>query len=140
MITWNANGRPHHLDLPGGTALLWMIRETIGLTGTKFGCGVAPCGAGTVHLGGQATRSWPAPISWLAGKSISTIEGLSSPMLKRGEIPEVEVYIEPGAEDPSAGGEPDTPPIAAAVANTIFAAAGIPARCAPILPEALRIA
>src|SRR5205809_2683718 len=76
-ITLTVNGREHSLDLEPDTPLLWAIRETIGLTGTKFGCGIAQCGACTVHLNGRAVRSCTLPISEANGGSVTTIEGLS---------------------------------------------------------------
>ena len=76
-ITLTVNGREHSLDLEPDTPLLWAIRETIGLTGTKFGCGIAQCGACTVHLNGRAVRSCTLPISAAAGGDVTTIEGLA---------------------------------------------------------------
>jgi aerobic-type carbon monoxide dehydrogenase small subunit (CoxS/CutS family) len=64
------------LQMPEDTPLLWAIRENAGLTGTKFGCGIAQCGAGTVHLDGKAIRSCVTPVSAVAGKTITTIEGV----------------------------------------------------------------
>ncbi|HET7595877.1 MAG TPA: (2Fe-2S)-binding protein [Burkholderiales bacterium] len=74
----NINGKPHEVDVEPDTPLLWVIREQVGLTGTKYGCGVAACGACTVHLEGEAVRSCSIPVSAVAGKRIVTIEGLSS--------------------------------------------------------------
>ena len=78
MISLSINGRPHQIDVEPDTPLLWAIREQIGLTGTKYGCGVAQCGACTVHLDGEAVRSCVLPVSAAAGKKITTIEGLAS--------------------------------------------------------------
>src|SRR5689334_24365183 len=78
MINIKVNGTPHQLDVEGDTPLLWVLREEIGLTGTKFGCGIAQCGACTVHVNGQATRSCSVQIGSLEGAEIVTIEGLSS--------------------------------------------------------------
>jgi isoquinoline 1-oxidoreductase alpha subunit len=78
MITLTINGTPHQLDLEPDTPLLWAIRDAVGLTGTKFGCGIAQCGACTVHINGQAMRSCSVPIGRLEGAAITTIEGLSS--------------------------------------------------------------
>ncbi|HWP34097.1 MAG TPA: (2Fe-2S)-binding protein [Thermodesulfobacteriota bacterium] len=78
MITLVVNGRRHTVDVPPDTPLLWVIRETIGLTGTKFGCGIAQCGACTVHLDGQPIRSCVTPVSAAAGKRVTTIEGLAA--------------------------------------------------------------
>jgi isoquinoline 1-oxidoreductase alpha subunit len=77
MITLNVNGTEHQVDLEPDTPLLWALRDAVGLTGTKFGCGIAQCGACTVHINGQARRSCSVPIGGLNGASIVTIEGLS---------------------------------------------------------------
>jgi isoquinoline 1-oxidoreductase alpha subunit len=77
MIRLKINGKAHELDIDPSTPLLWAIREQAGLTGTKYGCGVAQCGACTVHLDGQAVRSCALPASAAVGKSITTIEGLA---------------------------------------------------------------
>jgi len=74
----NVNGKSHEVDVEPTTPLLWVIREQIGLTGTKYGCGVAQCGACTVHIDGAAARSCAMPVSAAAGKRITTIEGLAS--------------------------------------------------------------
>ncbi len=71
------NGSEHEVDLPQDTPLLWVLRDGLGLTGTKYGCGMALCGACTVHLDGAAVRSCVTPLSALAGREIRTIEGLS---------------------------------------------------------------
>ena len=73
----NVNGKKIAVDVDPDTPLLWVLREQLGLTGTKFGCGVAACGACTAHVGGEAVRSCSYPVSLAAGKSITTIEGLS---------------------------------------------------------------
>jgi isoquinoline 1-oxidoreductase alpha subunit len=78
MMKLTVNGTTHDLDVEGDTPLLWVIRDDVGLTGTKFGCGVGACGACTVLLEGEPTRSCVLPISAVAGKSITTIEGLSA--------------------------------------------------------------
>lgn len=72
------NGREHALELDPDTPLLWVLRDEIGLTGTKFGCGMGLCGACTVHLDGEAGRSCITPVSEAAGKQITTIEGLAA--------------------------------------------------------------
>ena len=77
-VSLNVNGQSREVDVDPGTPLLWVIREDLGLTGTKFGCGVAQCGACTVHVDGQATRSCVAPLSAVAGHKVTTIEGLKS--------------------------------------------------------------
>ncbi|HKZ06594.1 MAG TPA: (2Fe-2S)-binding protein [Methylomirabilota bacterium] len=76
MATLTVNGKPYTVNVPGDTPLLWVIREHLQLTGTKFGCGIAQCGACTVHLDGNAVRSCQIPVSAAAGKKITTIEGL----------------------------------------------------------------
>jgi len=78
MMKLTVNGKTHDLDVEGDTPLLWAIRDEVGLTGTKFGCGVGACGACTVLLEGEPTRSCVLPMSAVAGKSITTIEGLSA--------------------------------------------------------------
>jgi isoquinoline 1-oxidoreductase alpha subunit len=78
MIKLTVNGKTHDLDVEGDTPLLWVIRDEVGLTGTKFGCGVGACGACTVLLEDEPTRSCVLPLSAVAGKSITTIEGLSA--------------------------------------------------------------
>ena len=77
-IHFTVNGKPRTIDVAPDTPLLWVIREHLGLTGTKFGCGMALCGACTVHLNGTAIRSCVTPISAAAGKRVRTIEGLSA--------------------------------------------------------------
>jgi isoquinoline 1-oxidoreductase subunit alpha len=71
------NGQTHEVDVEPDTPLLWVIRENIGMTGTKYGCGIAQCGACTVHIDGVATRSCSMPVSAVEGKQITTIEGLA---------------------------------------------------------------
>ena len=78
MINIKVNGTSHQLDVEDDTPLLWVLREEIGLTGTKFGCGIAQCGACTVHINGEAVRSCVTPISAVDGGEITTIEGLST--------------------------------------------------------------
>jgi isoquinoline 1-oxidoreductase subunit alpha len=77
MITLTVNGTQHTIDLEPDTPLLWALRDAVGLTGTKFGCGIAQCGACTVHINGQARRSCSVPIGGLNGASITTIEALA---------------------------------------------------------------
>jgi isoquinoline 1-oxidoreductase alpha subunit len=77
MATLTVNGQTHNVDVEPDTPLLWVLRDTIGLTGTKFGCGIAQCGACTVHVDGVAMRSCSVPISAVAGKKIATIESLA---------------------------------------------------------------
>ena len=76
-IALTVNGQPRSLDVEPDTPLLWALRDTLGLTGTKYGCGVAQCGACTVLVDGEAMRSCIVPVSAVAGASITTIEGLS---------------------------------------------------------------
>ena len=78
MARLNINGKSHEIDVDPTTPLLWVIREQVGLTGTKYGCGVAVCGACTVHIDGAAVRSCSVPVSSAAGKKITTIEGLAA--------------------------------------------------------------
>jgi len=77
MIAFSVNGKNVNLDVDPSTPLLWVIRDHLQLTGTKYGCGMAQCGACTIHINGEAVRSCVAPVSRAAGKSITTIEGLS---------------------------------------------------------------
>src|ERR671931_167145 len=78
MVTIKVNGTSHRLDVESETPLLWVLREEVGLTGTKYGCGIAQCGACTVHVNGQAVRSCAVTIGSLDGAEVTTIEGLSS--------------------------------------------------------------
>lgn len=77
MIKLNLNGKPVEVDVPADTPLLWVLRDTLGLVGTKYGCGQALCGACTVHVNGAATRSCITPVSAVQGSRVTTIEGLS---------------------------------------------------------------
>jgi len=77
-ITLTVNGAGRSVDVDPETPLLWVLRDALGLTGTKYGCGIAQCGACTVHVDGEATRSCVTPVGTVAGKKITTIEGLSS--------------------------------------------------------------
>ena len=78
MTVLNINSEEHHLDVDPATPVLWAIRDSLGLTGTKFGCGQALCGACTVHINGQATRSCITPVSSVNGLKITTIEAIGS--------------------------------------------------------------
>ncbi len=89
MITFSVNGQVRSVDVDPTTPMLWVLRDTLGLTGTKFGCGIALCGACTVHVDGQATRTCVLPVSAAQGKQITTIEGLSS----AGEHPVQQAWI-----------------------------------------------
>ncbi|EOD81348.1 Isoquinoline 1-oxidoreductase alpha subunit [Grimontia indica] len=77
-VSVNINGQDLELDVPADTPLLWAIRDNLNLTGTKFGCGLAQCGACTVHMSGQPIRSCVTPVSAVAGQKITTIEGIES--------------------------------------------------------------
>src|SRR5688572_1623858 len=78
MIKLTINGQAQEVDVAGDTPILWVLRDTLGMTGTKYGCGKAICGSCTVHVDGVPTRSCVTPVESVAGKSITTIEGLSS--------------------------------------------------------------
>ena len=77
MVKLDVNGQPHEIDVDPNTPLLWVIREWLGMTGTKYGCGIAQCGCCTVHMNGVAVRSCSMPVSAVGGAKITTIEGLS---------------------------------------------------------------
>ena len=78
MITLNINGQDHQVEVPAGMPLLWVLRDLLGLTGTKFGCGIAQCGACTVHLDGAAVRSCLLPADSIGERKITTIEGVGA--------------------------------------------------------------
>jgi isoquinoline 1-oxidoreductase subunit alpha len=78
MPSLTINGQIHNVDVEPDTPLLWVLRDTLGMTGTKYGCGIAQCGACTVHIDGAATRSCSVQVSDAAGKQITTIEGLAA--------------------------------------------------------------
>ena len=90
MITLNINNKNYNVDVDPETPLLWVLRDTLGLVGTKYGCGIAQCGACTVHLNGQAVRSCVAKVSSAAGRKVVTIEGLS----ERNDHPLQKAWIE----------------------------------------------
>jgi isoquinoline 1-oxidoreductase alpha subunit len=77
MTALSINGKTHNVDVEPDTPLLWVLRDTIGLTGTKYGCGIAQCGACTVHIDGVATRSCQVPVGTVGSKHIATIESLA---------------------------------------------------------------
>jgi isoquinoline 1-oxidoreductase alpha subunit len=77
MLRLTINDKSHDIDVEPDTPLLWVIRDTIGMTGTKYGCGIAQCGACTVHIDGEATRSCAVTVGDVAGKKVTTIEGLA---------------------------------------------------------------
>jgi isoquinoline 1-oxidoreductase alpha subunit len=102
MLSLRVNGKMYSVDVEPETPLLWVIRDTIGLTGTKFGCGIALCGACTVHVNGEAVRSCVLAVSQVVGKDVTTIEGLSPdaqhPLQvawREGDVPECG-YCQPG--------------------------------------------
>jgi isoquinoline 1-oxidoreductase subunit alpha len=76
MINLLINGQTHQIDVPGDMPLLWILRDVLGMTGTKFGCGIAQCGACTVHLAGQPTRSCLLPVSAIGTQPVTTIEAI----------------------------------------------------------------
>jgi isoquinoline 1-oxidoreductase subunit alpha len=78
MLNLTINGRRHQADVEPDTPLLWVLRDTLGLTGTKYGCGIAACGACTVHVDGEPVRSCAVPVGSVVGKAITTIEGLAA--------------------------------------------------------------
>ena len=78
MAVLNVNGKALNHNADPRTPLLWVLREQLGLTGTKYGCGIAQCGACTVHIGGNAARSCSVPVSAVAGKPVTTVEGLAA--------------------------------------------------------------
>ena len=85
MSTLNINGQNHEVDVDPSTPILWTLRDTLGMTGTKFGCGAALCGACTVHLNGQAIRSCVTPVSAANGQKITTIEAVAGGSDKVGQ-------------------------------------------------------
>jgi isoquinoline 1-oxidoreductase alpha subunit len=89
-IQLKINGQTHDLDVEDDAPLLWIIRDEVGLTGTKFGCGIAQCGACTVHIDGNAQRSCVTPVSSVVGKEITTIEGISA----HGNTPVQQAWID----------------------------------------------
>ncbi len=86
----NVNGKTHQVDVAPETPILWVLRDHLNLVGTKFGCGIAQCGACTIHLDGKATRSCVLPVSSAADKAITTIEGIS----EKGDHPVQKAWIE----------------------------------------------
>jgi len=83
MVTLNVNGKPRKLDVPDDMPLLWTLRDVLSMTGTKFGCGAGLCGACTIHIDGQPTRSCITPVSAAAGKRITTIEAIGTTLAGR---------------------------------------------------------
>jgi isoquinoline 1-oxidoreductase alpha subunit len=93
MVFITVNRQERAVDMPSDTPLLWALRDYLALTGTKFGCGVAQCGACTVHVNGTPTRSCVTPISAVVGKNVTTIEGLSA----KGDHPLQKAFLEENA-------------------------------------------
>jgi len=93
VITLKVNGKTMNVDVDPGTPLLWVLRETLSLTGTKYGCGMAQCGACTVHLNGEAIRSCVKRVADAAGKEITTIEGLSTDLSHPLQIAWIEIDV-----------------------------------------------
>ena len=89
-LTLKVNGKAHELEVEPEMPLLWVLRETLGLTGTKFGCGIAQCGACTVHVDGRPVRACSTPVASAAGREVTTIEGLSTD----GSHPVQEAWVE----------------------------------------------
>ena len=100
MITLNVNGKNYNADVEPEMPLLWVLRNTLGLTGTKYGCGISECGACTVHINGQAKRSCVTPAGSVVGAEITTIEGLGGQHVVQKAWLEVDVpqcgYCQPG--------------------------------------------
>ena len=93
MTSLTVNGRTYEVDVEPDTPLLWVLRDTLGLTGTKFGCGIAQCGACTVHIESQATRSCITPLSAVAGMHVTTIEGIGSKAAKAVQAAWVDLQV-----------------------------------------------
>lgn len=93
MITLSVNGKNYEIDASPDMPLLWAIRDMVGLTGTKFGCGMAQCGACTVHLEGTPVRSCSIPVSAVAGKKITTIEGMNDKLTQAVQKAWVELQV-----------------------------------------------
>ncbi|MDQ0140456.1 (2Fe-2S)-binding protein [Cupriavidus necator] len=83
MIALRLNGKTQEVDVPGDTPVLWVLRDTLALTGTKFGCGIAVCGACTVHVDGQPRRACVTPVSSVAGRQVTTIEAIGDDKVGR---------------------------------------------------------
>jgi aerobic-type carbon monoxide dehydrogenase small subunit (CoxS/CutS family) len=92
-ITLNVNGSSHTVDVEPETPLLWVLRDSIGLTGTKYGCGIATCGACTVHVDGQPVRACQMPASAAVGRNVTTIEGLSKDKSHPVQVAWIEVGV-----------------------------------------------
>ena len=129
MKTLVINGVTHHVDAPDEMPLLWVIRDMVGLTGTKFGCGVAQCGACTVHLDGHPVRSCVTPVAMAVGKKVTTLEGLAHEGLGAVQVAWIEEavpqcgYCQPGQMMSAAAliakGKPSASDIDAAMSGNI---------------------
>src|ERR1700760_1991693 len=93
VVRFTLNGKPQTVDVVPSMPLLWVLRDTLGMTGTKFGCGMALCGACTVHIEGQAVRSCVMPLSAVEGRSVTTIEGLQCAPAKAIQAAWVELQV-----------------------------------------------
>ena len=134
-ISLNINGKSHSVNSDPDTPLLWVIRDELRLTGTKYGCGIAHCGACTVQLDGTAVRSCQVAVGDVGEASVTTIEGVSGDegavsqsnfhdyeTLRIYDLSNIETHIVASAEAPTGVGEPSTPPAGPALANAIVAA------------------
>lgn len=123
MPTLNINGKDTPVNADESVPIPWALRDTLGMTGTKFGCGAALCGACTVHLNGAAIRSCVTPISAAVGQKITTIEAVAADRAGKAVqdawVKPVAVFIVPSADAPTGLGEPGLPPLAPAFANAI---------------------
>src|SRR5207245_59929 len=145
MIALNVNGKRIEVDAEADTPLLWVLRDYLDMTGTKFGCGMALCGACTVHIDGQPTRSCVTPASAAALTGAITLKDgrveqsnfHDYPVLRINQMPRVEVHIVASKEKPSGVGEPATPVIAPALANAILALGGKPVRALPLSAQGI---
>ena len=117
MVTLNVNGKSSVLDIPDDMPLLWTLRDVLSMTGTKFGCGMGLCGACTIHIDGQPTRSCITPVSM-------------------DEAPRIDVALVKSLEAPGGIGEPGTSCVMPALTNAIFAATGKRIRKLPVANQA----
>ena len=124
MITLNINGKQHQLDAPEDMPILWALRDIVHLTGTKFGCGMAQCGACTVHLDGQPIRSCVTPVAAAIGKNITTIEDMQNHQV--------------GQAVQAAWGEIDVVQCGYCQSGQIMAATALPSRARPHVPRPRR--